>query len=417
LRCAAKGTQKFDRWRTGFRISFGEISLYRLASAIMAIHVICAGCGNTIAAPVELAGKEGLCPHCRTVVAIVAGRNSPPIAGTPSPAFSRSSPLKTAVMLGGALAVGAVLCGLAIAGFVRARSNAANLALATGAATAAASETTAPATPGSAEGQVSEPSPTASPPPSAAQAHETTAAAPSVTPPKSDDAPSLAASDTISLAATQPRPPEPQTPVALAEDAVTETRTWTDVTGKFTVRAQFVNFDDQTVQLRRDDGSIVGVAVDRLSQADQKFVLEQPPEATLDLPPGRNGAGSLAAATPPEEETATTAIDDDAPGAEPLFRNGKYNPPKYSSWPRLKYPDATPRVWTPYSHPPFLATFHDLEAGRLALRLPNGIVLHGPLLDMRPADLQYIQDVIGMEVFRAQSGAPPRLFDAPSPTP
>jgi hypothetical protein len=203
----------------------------------------------------------------------------------------------------------------------------------------------------------------------------------------------------------------------LPVEADAESRTWTDITGKFKVTAQFVSFDDQTVQLRRQDESIVGVAIDRLSQADQKFVLEQPPQATLDLPSGLNGARRLATTTVADEETTTSAAGGVAAGDEPLFRNGKYNPPKYSSWPRLKYPDAAPRIWAPYSHPPFLATFHDLEAGRLALRLPNGIVLYGPVLDMRPADLKYLEAAMGLEGFQAQVGAPPRLFDAPAPMP
>lgn len=49
-------------------------------------------------------------------------------------------------------------------------------------------------------------------------------------------------------------------------------RTWTDSSGTRTIEAEFVEFKDGSVQLRREDGTIVPVPIDKLSAADQEFV-------------------------------------------------------------------------------------------------------------------------------------------------
>ena len=55
---------------------------------------------------------------------------------------------------------------------------------------------------------------------------------------------------------------------------VAQARQWADATGKFTVEADFVDFKDGKVQLKKADGSTITVPVERLSNADQKFVRE-----------------------------------------------------------------------------------------------------------------------------------------------
>ena len=52
-------------------------------------------------------------------------------------------------------------------------------------------------------------------------------------------------------------------------------RTWTDSTGKYTVEAEFVDFQDGKVRLRKGNGSIVALPIERLSAADQQFVKAQ----------------------------------------------------------------------------------------------------------------------------------------------
>jgi hypothetical protein len=48
-------------------------------------------------------------------------------------------------------------------------------------------------------------------------------------------------------------------------------RTWTDATGKHTLEAEFVELKDGNVQLRKPDGKVVTLPIEKLSQADQAF--------------------------------------------------------------------------------------------------------------------------------------------------
>lgn len=54
-----------------------------------------------------------------------------------------------------------------------------------------------------------------------------------------------------------------------------EVRTWRDRTGKFKVEAEFAGVVDGKVQLKRKDGEIVLVPLDRLSDEDQKFISDR----------------------------------------------------------------------------------------------------------------------------------------------
>lgn len=50
-------------------------------------------------------------------------------------------------------------------------------------------------------------------------------------------------------------------------------RTWTDTTGQYTTQAEFVDFQDGIVRLRRtDNGEIRSIPLEKLSEADQQFV-------------------------------------------------------------------------------------------------------------------------------------------------
>lgn len=57
------------------------------------------------------------------------------------------------------------------------------------------------------------------------------------------------------------------TVAAVAEDL----RTWTDTTGTFKTQAAFVSLDGDQVTLRREDGNLLKLPLDRLSRADQAF--------------------------------------------------------------------------------------------------------------------------------------------------
>jgi hypothetical protein len=53
------------------------------------------------------------------------------------------------------------------------------------------------------------------------------------------------------------------------------TRTWNDATGAFSVEAQLVGVEEGKVKLKKADGKIVAVPVDRLSKEDQDFLAKQ----------------------------------------------------------------------------------------------------------------------------------------------
>ncbi len=49
-------------------------------------------------------------------------------------------------------------------------------------------------------------------------------------------------------------------------------RTWIDRRGKYRVEAEFLELDNGNVRLRREDGKVISMPLERLSQADQEFV-------------------------------------------------------------------------------------------------------------------------------------------------
>lgn len=55
----------------------------------------------------------------------------------------------------------------------------------------------------------------------------------------------------------------------LTEDRV---RTWTDVTGKFKIEAELLNFDGKKVTLKKTDGSESDLPLSKLSKADREYV-------------------------------------------------------------------------------------------------------------------------------------------------
>ena len=52
--------------------------------------------------------------------------------------------------------------------------------------------------------------------------------------------------------------------------------TWTSKSGKFTVRAELLSFDQGLVSLRRDNGKAIKVPLAKLSKENQEYVLAEP---------------------------------------------------------------------------------------------------------------------------------------------
>ena len=49
-------------------------------------------------------------------------------------------------------------------------------------------------------------------------------------------------------------------------------RTWTDATGKFRTEAEYLGLDDGKVKLKKANGKVITVPLEKLSEADQEYV-------------------------------------------------------------------------------------------------------------------------------------------------
>jgi hypothetical protein len=65
---------------------------------------------------------------------------------------------------------------------------------------------------------------------------------------------------------------EPVSITTAAAERPMSLRTWTDTTGKFSVEAEFAALDGNNVKLKRKDGSVLSVPLDKLSNQDRAFV-------------------------------------------------------------------------------------------------------------------------------------------------
>jgi hypothetical protein len=81
-----------------------------------------------------------------------------------------------------------------------------------------------------------------------------------------------------------------------------ERRTWSSSDGKYSVAAEFVELVDGVVRLRREDGRIARIPLDRLSDADQRYVRQKQAAKPADSPPfeeeDTGGGSPTAKATP-----------------------------------------------------------------------------------------------------------------------
>ncbi len=70
------------------------------------------------------------------------------------------------------------------------------------------------------------------------------------------------------------------------------TRTWTDVTGKFKVRASLVDVEEGNVRLRKSDGKTISVPLEKLSEADQQWIAKNASGATTEGVPAAAAGGA-----------------------------------------------------------------------------------------------------------------------------
>jgi hypothetical protein len=60
--------------------------------------------------------------------------------------------------------------------------------------------------------------------------------------------------------------------VIVAVSATANARAWTDSTGKYTLDAELVTFNDRTVVLKRADHEMVAIPLEKLSEADREYL-------------------------------------------------------------------------------------------------------------------------------------------------
>ncbi len=87
--------------------------------------------------------------------------------------------------------------------------------------------------------------------------------------------------------------------VLFVVSASAEVRTWKDKTGKFSIRAEVVESDGTTLTLKKADGKVIKVAVDRLSDEDRQFLEAQEKSAFTDSPAASDAAKSAAGTKAP----------------------------------------------------------------------------------------------------------------------
>ena len=157
-----------------------------------------------------------------------------------------------------------------------------------------------------------------------------------------------------------------------------ETRNWTDITGKHQVEAEFIDSENGAVNLKRSDGKIISVPLDKLSFADQDHVKQ--------LASGRSpGDSSNASATPDREDRRSRAE------VEQLIDELGRTPPDWWESTPLNYPETLDLSWPQKPPPPwdprknvgqYLWDFVQPNPGKWR----EGIRLVHHLLEMHTAD-------------------------------
>ncbi len=109
--------------------------------------------------------------------------------------------------------------------------------------------------------------------------------------------------------------------VIAPSSGVAHTRTWTDDTGEFTIEAELVDVVGKAVRLRKSDGGVIVVPLERLSEADRQHVQSRsdtPAETTQATP--QSEAAMKRAGTPGRSQTTPVEAEPKAeaePEAEP----------------------------------------------------------------------------------------------------
>lgn len=91
-----------------------------------------------------------------------------------------------------------------------------------------------------------------------------------------------------------------------------ESRKWSDAGGTYSVVAEFVELKDGVVRLRREDGRIARIPLDRLSEADQRYVRQKMTGRPDAAPPFQDEPSAGGPATPPADGGGLSIVADGA---------------------------------------------------------------------------------------------------------
>jgi len=85
-------------------------------------------------------------------------------------------------------------------------------------------------------------------------------------------------------------------------------RMWTDNTGKFSVEAEFVEVKDGKVLLKKDNGKVFQVPIERLSDADQRYVASRGEQPQSQVDAVEKTARAFLVATKEADDDAIKAV-------------------------------------------------------------------------------------------------------------
>ena len=94
-----------------------------------------------------------------------------------------------------------------------------------------------------------------------------------------------------------------------------EFRTWKDATGNFSVKAKLIEFDDKNVKIEKEDGRVVSIPIEKISEDDLSYLADLEKNATAENDPDNPFAGGT---RPTETEDSL----EDADGFDLDFKRG-----------------------------------------------------------------------------------------------
>ncbi|MCE9608552.1 MAG: hypothetical protein K8U03_27010 [Planctomycetia bacterium] len=119
--------------------------------------------------------------------------------------------------------------------------------------------------------------------------------------------------------------------VAVISVASAADRQWTDASGSFSVKAELVEVKDGNVHLKKTDGEVIVVAVNKLSAADRNYLSSRP----AGKPVANKPADSKSTDTKPSDAPPTDTSDEDKSGLMKLADSSGDGKISRAEWTKL----------------------------------------------------------------------------------